>query len=255
MLAIPAAVAVLAAIVLGVAVVASIWPVLVMWVALLYCLGPRTSNKIERMIGSSAVAASIAAYQVAPWHSGYESRGPVPATVWFIGPLVLATVLVLLCGGPQRIRARRARFEQAQAELRLEQSRLAKAIRVVRKSDRVRARRKSIQARTGLDVDLVVEAARDTGVTLHATAGRLVRVAGRGVTRTLAARQARRPRREPAPGRGAQPQACKPLAHPDVWLDLDVDIESIRSHNRTDEILRLAEKLDSHRSCRLSRSN
>ncbi len=102
-------------------------------------------------------------------------------------------------------------------------------------------------------MDLVVEADRDAGVTLHAAAGRLMRVTGASVTRTLAARQARRPRSEPAARGGAHS-----LTHavcPDVWLDLSVDIDSIKSHGRTDEILRLADELDGHRRHRLSRSN
>ncbi|MEO9139026.1 MAG: hypothetical protein ABI345_08160 [Jatrophihabitans sp.] len=253
MLVIPLALVVLAAIVLGGVVVASLWPVLVIWVAVLYCLGPRPSRKAEQVIGVSAVAASFAAYLLAPWHSAHESWDVVSAIFWLLGPLLIAAILVGLRGGPRRIRARRVRFEQAQAERRSEQARLAKAVRVAKKSDRAHARRRSIEARTGLDVDVVVEAARDTGVTLHAAAGRLVRVAGRGVTRSLAARQARRPPREPAAQGGARP--LTDAAFPDVWLDLDVDIDSIKSHDRTEEILRLADELDGHRRHRLSRSN
>lgn len=239
MLVLPVAVAVLVAIVLGLAVLELAWPVLVIWTALFYCLGPQVSKQTKRAIGVSALIAFAVAYRLGPWHPSYDKQGAIGATAWFVGPLVVAAFLIALFGGPKHIRARRVRHELAQSELRMEQARLAQTNRAARKADRTLARRQSVRARTGLDVDLVAEAARDTSVRVMRSAARLTRAAGERLSQTLESRRLRHALDE----RQDSQETPQPVDAMAVLLDLDTDIESIKSRKRTEEILRLAEQL------------
>ncbi len=248
MLFLPVAVAVLVSAVLGVAAMAAVWPVFVMWTTLIYCLGPRIGKKAERMIAVTAVLASLVVSRVAAWRPDFEGQTPNGATVWFVGPLVVAAALIFLCGGPKRIRARRARYEQRQSELRTERARLARVNRVAGRADRRRARRQRIQARTGLDVGLVVDAARDASVIVKGTSGKLMIRAAHRATRATAARPGRRLHREARTPRSAHTGAGRVDAAAGAWLDLDtdidIDIDRIRSHAHTTEMLRLSDELD-----------
>lgn len=238
MLAIPVAVAALVALVLGLTVLELAWPVLVIWTALSYCLGPYVRMQTKRGLAVSALIAFALTYRLGPGHPSVDQHGSAGATVWLVGPLVVATFLVALFGGPRRIRARRARHGRARSQLRMEQARMAGALRAARKADRKRARKQLIRERTGLDMDLVAEAARHTSVKVTTGAGRLTRAAGERLTRTLEIRL--RHAVHEKQGSQESPQPADPMA---AWLDLAADIECIKSRRRTDELLRLAAQL------------
>ena len=246
MLAIPVAVAALVAIVLGLAVLELAWPVLVIWTALSYCLGPYVRKRTKRGVAVSALIAFALTYRLGPGHPSYDQHGLISPAAWFVGPFLVAAFLIALCGGPTRIRARRARHERARSDLRMEQARVARAGRAARKADRSHVRRQWVRARTGIDVDLVAEAARSASVKATTGAGRLTRVVGERLTRTLESRL--RHAVEERHGSQERPKLVDPTA---ALLDLDTDIESIKSRKQTDEILRLAAQLPARHPMRL----
>lgn len=197
--------------VLGAAALVAVWPVLVVGVAVLYCLDRPARRKARLTIAAVMVVGAIG-YELGPWD---VSPGSATAVYCFALPLVAAASVVLVSGGPRRIRARHAR---AEAERRRRRAYAAEARR--------QARRAGIKRRTGLDVDVLAAATADRG-------GRWVRAAGKRLTRRT-------------DRRGAVPQDDTASA----WLDLDRDVAADLSRQRSEEIRRLADELDRTRTTR-----
>lgn len=199
-------IAVALAAMLGGAAVLAAWPALAVGAALVYCLDRPARRRVRTVVAGLAVVIAVG-YSLGPWTL---SPGSTAAVCWFVGPLILAGLVVLAHGGPGRIKARRTSAEAYRRRQR------ADAAAVRRQS-----RREGIRRRTGLDVDLLA------GAVVHRS-GRRVRRGGERVTRHL---ERNRPRR--AAGDGST-----------RWLDLDHDVTADLSRTRGEEILRLADELE-----------
>lgn len=202
--------AVAVAAVLGGSAVLAAWPALAVGAALLYCLD-RTARRPVRTVVAGLTVVIAVGYSLGPWTL---SPGSTAAVCWFVGPLILAALVVLAHGGPRRIKARRTRAEAYRRRLRADAA-----------AARRQSRRDGIRRRTGLDVDLLA------GAVVHRS-GHWARRGGERITRRLERNRRRRPA-----GDGST-----------RWLDLDHDVTADLSRTQGQEILRLADALDRTRS-------